>query len=143
MPIAEVADKLIDPASQSLTLADCGRPDLPLIYVNRGYEKMTGYTREEVIGQNCRFLQGAGTDKTTIEKIKLAIGASEPTIVDLLNYRKDGSTFWNRLSIIPVKNGAGATTHFIGIQTDISRMRQLQDRLYKLALELQNLVQTV
>ena len=140
MPVAELADKMIDPASQSLTLADCGRPDLPIIYANRGFEKMTGYTRDEAIGRNCRFLQGKGTDRMTVAKVRSAIRANEPIIVDLLNYRKDGSAFWNRLSIVQVKNDTGATTHLIGIQSDISRMRQLQDKLYKFALELVGIV---
>ena len=140
--VAGLAERLIDPASHSLTLADCRRPDMPLIWVNRGFENMTGYTREEAAGRNCRFLQGPETDRGAVAKMKACLNAKEAAIVDLLNYRKDGTTFWNRLSITPVRNRQGETTHFIGIQSDITRMRQLQDQLYEFALELGAYVRT-
>jgi len=91
----------IDPASHSISLVDARRPDAPIIYVNRGFEVLTGYTRDEVVGRNCRFLQGPDSDPQTVARIRTAVQRGESLIVDLLNYRKDGSTFWNRLSLPP------------------------------------------
>lgn len=124
----------IDPSSQSLSLADCRRPDCPLVYVNKGFEQMTGYTKEEVIGTNCRFLQGPDTDRHTVERIREAIAEGSSLIVDLLNHRKDGSRFWNRLSLRPVRTSSGVLTHFIGIQSEITRMKELEEELYGYAL---------
>jgi len=129
-------DEKLDPAQQSLSLCDIRRPDMPLIYVNRGFERMTGYTPAEVIGHNCRMLQGPDTDPATVRRIREAIADSAPLIVDLLNYRKDGTPFWNRLSLRPVRNAEGVTTHVVGIQTDITHMRALEDRLFGFAEEL-------
>lgn len=133
------SDGRLDPAQQSLTLCDVRRPDAPLIYVNKGFEQMTGYTPAETVGKNCRFLQGPGTDPLTVAAIRNAVRAGAPLIVDLLNYRRDGSTFWNRLSLRPVHNASGILTHYIGIQSDISRMRELEGRLLEMALDLARL----
>lgn len=116
----------IDPASHSISLVDVRRPDAPVIYVNRGFEVLTGYTREECVGRNCRFLQGPDSDPETVARIRDAVQRGEPLIVDLLNYRKDGSTFWNRLSLAPVRDAKGRLTHIIGIQSDITALLALQ-----------------
>lgn len=129
-------DRRIDPSMQSVSLADATRPDCPLIYVNRGFEHLTGYTREECLGRNCRFLQGPETDPAAVKRIKLAIAAGEPLIVDLLNYRKDGTIFTNRLSLRPVRSAADELTHIVGIQSDITRMLSLQETLVEWAIEL-------
>lgn len=129
-------DPLIDPSSHSLTLADLAKKDAPLVYVNRGFEKMTGYEPIEVLGRNCRFLQGPRTERKTVAKIRDAIEKGEPLIVDILNYRKDASTFWNRLSLRPVHDQVGKPRFMIGIQTDISRMRELEDRMFGYADEI-------
>ena len=136
IPDLAFQDERLDPAQQSLSLCDIRRPDMPLIYVNRGFERMTGYTPTEVIGRNCRMLQGPDTDPATVQRIREAIAAGEPLIVDLLNYRKDGSGFWNRLSLRPVRDPKGVVTHVVGIQTDITHMRALEDRLFGFAREL-------
>lgn len=134
--VTQPPSRQVDPASQSISLVDVRRPDGPIIYVNRGFEHLTGYTREECIGRNCRFLQGPGTDRSVVARIRKAIQAGEELIVDLLNYRKDGSTFWNRLSLKPIRNAAGELTHFIGIQSDISAMLALQGMVEEWARDL-------
>jgi len=116
----------IDPASHSISLVDARRPDAPIIYVNRGFEVLTGYAREDVVGRNCRFLQGPDSDPQTVARIRTAVQRGESLIVDLLNYRKDGSTFWNRLSLAPVHDAKGELTHIIGIQSDITPLLALQ-----------------
>jgi PAS domain S-box-containing protein len=126
----------IDSSQHSVSLCDLGRPDAPLIYVNRGFENLTGYSRAEVVGRNCRFLQGADTDRGTVRRLREAVTRGEPLLVDLLNYRKDGSRFWNRLSLRPVRTAEGALTHIIGIQSDMTRLKDIEEQLNTLALEL-------
>lgn len=126
----------IDSSQHSVSLCDLRRPDAPLIYVNRGFENLTGYSREEVVGRNCRFLQGSDTDRETVARIRAAVKAGEPLLVDLLNYRKDGKPFWNRLSLRPVRSGDGSLTHIIGIQSDMTRLKEIEEQLAVLALEL-------
>jgi PAS domain S-box-containing protein len=126
----------IDSSQHSVSLCDLGRPDAPLIYVNRGFENLTGYSRGEVVGRNCRFLQGVETDRGTVRRIREAVTRGEPLLIDLLNYRKDGSRFWNRLSLRPVRTSGGAVTHIIGIQSDMTRLKDIEEQLNTLALEL-------
>lgn len=133
---ALLSDRKLDPSTQALTLSDVRRPDAPLVYVNHGFERMTGYTRHDALGQNCRFLQGRETSPEAVTQMRAAIKNGNHLIVDVLNYRKDGSTFWNRLSLTPVKDQDGQLTHYIGIQNDITKMRDLHDRLYDIAIEL-------
>ena len=131
-----VADRKLDPATQALTLADVRRPDAPLVYVNQGFEQMTGYPRDYAVGRNCRFLQGPDTSRETIAEMRDAIRDSRVFLADILNYKKDGTPFWNRLSLTPVLDAAGETTHYIGIQSDITALLSLQERLHEVALEL-------
>jgi PAS domain S-box-containing protein len=124
-------DRALASAAEGITISDISLPDNPLIYVNSGFEQMTGYSAHDVLGKNCRFLQGVNTDKTAAEEIRQAIRQERPCVTELLNYRKDGSVFWNRLSITPVKNNQGQTTHFVGVQSDITQRREAQEALLK------------
>lgn len=126
----------IDSALHSVSLSDVRRPDAPLIYVNQGFENLTGYTKQEVVGRNCRFLQGIDTDRDAVRQVREAVHAGAPLLIDLLNYRKDGSRFWNRLSLRPVRTPGGELTHIIGIQSDLTRLKETEEQLYALALEL-------
>lgn len=116
-------------AAEGVTIADARLSDRPLIYVNEGFERVTGYPAAEVLGRNCRFLQGPGTDRAEVKKINAAIAEERECIVEILNYRKDGTPFWNRLSITPVRDEAGKVTHFIGIQSDVTARRNAEDEL--------------
>ncbi|RYD64483.1 MAG: PAS domain-containing protein, partial [Verrucomicrobiaceae bacterium] len=127
-----ISDRRLDPSTQALTLADVRRPGSPLVWVNQGFEKMTGYTRDEAVGRNCRFLQGPDTSTEAVAQMREAISREESLIVDVLNYRKSGTAFWNRLSLVPVLNSEGKAMHYIGIQSDITGMKALQDRLHEL-----------
>lgn len=132
MPVSsDLKDRALASAAEGITISDPSLPDNPLIYVNSGFEQMTGYTADEVLGRNCRFLQGPQTGKTAAETIRKAIREDRPCIVEILNYRKDGSTFWNRLSMTPVKNNRGITSHFIGVQSDITRRKQAEEDLLR------------
>ncbi len=95
----------------------------PIIYVNRGFERITGYSADEVIGRNCRFLQGPGTDPERTDRIRKALAEGTDVVVELLNYRKDGSEFWNLVSITPIFDPSGRLVHRIGLQLDVTQRR--------------------
>jgi PAS domain S-box-containing protein len=122
--------KAVDNAPIGITLSDPAQEDNPLIYVNDGFVEQTGYSREEALGRNCRFLQGAETDEATVAELRRAIDAEEPVSVTIRNYRADGSAYWNYLEIAPVRDDDGEVVNFIGFQQDVTdlieRQRQLQ-----------------
>src|SRR4051812_5764342 len=91
--------------------------------------QMTGYDRGEIIGRNCRFLQGEDRGQDARWILKDAVQKGSSVSVELRNYRKDGSLFWNELYMSPVKNSSGVITHFIGVQNDITRRKNAEERL--------------
>ena len=119
-------DRALAAAAEGITISDALLPDQPIIYVNEGFERLTGYSSEEIVGKNCRFLQGSQTETNTVIQIQKALNDDIPCSVEILNHKKDGTPFWNRLSITPVKNETGVTTHFIGIQSDITKRRNAE-----------------
>jgi PAS domain S-box-containing protein len=122
-----VKEQAIDEAPLGFSIADATAEDEPLVYVNDTFLEMTGYRREEVLGQNCRFLQGKETDEKTVATIREALAAQQPVSVDIVNYRKTGETFWNKVDINPLRNSEGEVTHFVGFQTDITE-RKVEER---------------
>jgi len=122
-------DRALDVAAEGITIADARLPARPLIYANDGFERLTGYPVGEVLGRNCRFLQGPESDPTAVAEIRAAIAEQRECIVEILNYRRDGSSFWNRLSVTPVRAESGVVTHFIGIQSDVTARREAEEGL--------------
>jgi two-component system sporulation sensor kinase C len=106
--------------TSGISVADACQPDLPLVYVNPAFEVMTGYLLEEVQGKNCRFLQGADRDQTSLVPLREAVAARREVVTVIRNYRKDGTAFWNELSLSPIRNRDGKVTHIVGIQMDVS-----------------------
>ena len=127
----ELKDRALAASAEGITIADARLPDNPLIYVNAGFERLTGYSAAEVLGRNCRFLQGSGADAATVDLLRTAVREKREVTVQLLNYRKDGTPFWNRLSITPVKDAAGTVTHFIGVQSDVTAEKRAKEALEK------------
>lgn len=125
----QLKERALESTAEGVVIADCSQPDMPIIYVNRAFTQMTGYDYDEVIGKNCRFLQGPDTNPAASRTIRKAIATERPCMVEILNYRKDGTAFWNRLSITPVRDEQNRTTHFIGIQSDITRRQQAENKL--------------
>jgi PAS domain S-box-containing protein len=121
--------RAIEATVQGITIADARRPDDPLIYANAAFERITGYPVDEVLGRNCRFLQGEGTDPETVAEVRAAVEARRPVATELLNYRKDGTPFWNRLEIVPIAADDGTVTHFLGLQRDVTDRREREERL--------------
>nr|AML77886.1 putative LOV domain-containing protein [Eremosphaera viridis] len=104
----------------TFVVADNTLPDCPLIYVSDGFCDLTGYTPEEILGHNCRFLQGEGTDLKTVGRLRESIRTGRPISVRILNYKKDGSPFWNLLTMTPIKDSDGRVTKVVGVQVDVT-----------------------
>jgi PAS domain S-box-containing protein len=124
----QLRDRAIRAATQGIIITDPNQPDNPIVYVSLGFEQMTGYSLVESVGSNCRFLQGRDTDPAVIARLREAVRAAEPCTVELLNYRKDGTPWWNELSISAVRDADGQLTHFVGVQTDVTQRRRLEEQ---------------
>ncbi len=109
----------VEERERSVVISDPSRPDTPIIFVSDEFEAQTGYPPEEVLGRNCRFLQGPETDPKAVQAIRDALAAETEITVDLVNYRKDGTKFWNRLRIRPLFDDRGRVRYFVGAQNPI------------------------
>ena len=107
-----------------MVITDPRRPDNPIVFVNDSFCRLSGYPREEILGRNCRFLQGPETDPDTVARIRAAVQAVKPIEIDIRNRRKDGELFWNRLLLAPVRDAAGQLTYFFASQVDVTLERE-------------------
>lgn len=110
--------KALQTSGQTFLITDPKREDNPIIYASQSFFKLTGYSSSEVLGRNCRFLQGPLTDRDAVMRIRKGVEEGVDTTERLLNYRKDGSTFWNQLFVAPLKDTAGNIVHFLGVQCE-------------------------
>jgi two-component system cell cycle sensor histidine kinase/response regulator CckA len=124
-----VRDRAVRATSQGIVITDSTLPDHPIIYANPGFEALTGYSSADAHGRNCRFLQGPDTDPQAVSAFREAIAEGRELTVELLNYRKDGTTFWNEVSLSPVRDDANRITNYVGVQVDVTQRRQLDARL--------------
>lgn len=122
-------ERAMDEAPVGITISDPETPDNEIIYANDAFERITGYPPENVLGRNCRFLQGAETSEASVEKMRDAIENREPVVAEVLNYRRNGEKFWNEVTIAPLYDEDGAVTHFVGFQRDITARKEAQQEL--------------
>ncbi|WP_377477131.1 MAG: PAS domain S-box protein [Microcoleus anatoxicus] len=122
-------DRAMAATSTGIVISDATKPEHPIVYCNPAFESITGYQRQEILGKNCRFLQGIDTDPAALEIIRQALQTQSECQVILKNYRKDGTAFWNALSISPVRDRTGKLTHFIGVQRDITERKKAEEDL--------------
>jgi PAS domain S-box-containing protein/diguanylate cyclase (GGDEF)-like protein len=135
IPIDELPHVLlraVGAAAHGITIGDAS-PDRRLVYVNDAFVRMTGYPAEEVLGLNCRFLQGPGTDPSSVSIMCEALATGRDASTVLLNFRKDGTPFWNEVSISAVRNPAAEITHYIGTQIDVTERVQREQEIARLA----------
>ena len=138
---AKLFTQAMEQTRMALCISDPYQDDCPIVYVNEAFVRLTGYDREEIIGRNCRFLQGEDTGEDAVERIRSAIDDQEVRVIDILNYRKDGSAFWNALHIGPIFGDEGKLTYYYGSQwdvTDILAEREHQTLNDNLIRELQH-----
>jgi len=121
--------KAIDCSNDGIVITAGNQPNRPIVYVNEAFCRLTGYTPEDILGRDCRFLQGAHTDSEALQELRDTLARGGSTRVRLLNYRKDGSTFWNELSVSPVIDEWGNISHHIGIQKDITDQVEYEAKL--------------
>lgn len=140
----QLLHRAIAATNNGVTISDMRRADRPLVFVNQAFLQLTGYSSEDVLGRNCRFLQGSETNQSEVQILREAVAEGREITVMLRNFRKSGELFLNELTISPVHDGNGAVTHYIGIQHDVSvreaaalEIRSLNARLTEQAFELQ------
>ena len=125
----KIKDKAFASVNNGILISDATRPDMPIIYVNEAFCRITGYSPEDVIGKNCRFLQNDDRQQPAIEEIRHALKTGIPCDTVLRNYRKDGTLFYNEFSISPIKSVDGKISHFVGIQHDITERKNVERNL--------------
>ncbi|WP_130904704.1 MULTISPECIES: PAS domain-containing protein [unclassified Pseudomonas] len=136
---AKLLQLMVEASNDGIVVAEQEGSDSILIYANPAFERLTGYSADEILYQDCRFLQGADHDQASLNAIRDAIRLGQPCRQVLRNYRKDGSLFWNELSITPVYNDADQLTYYIGIQHDVSEKIAALERVQSLETEVADL----
>ena len=126
----QMMERAIESCSNGIAIADATVADHPIIYVNPSFERIAGYARDELIGKNCLFLQGIDTDTPAAKQLRIALEEGRESQVILRNFRKDGTAFWNELSMAPVYNSRRHLTHFIAVHTDITYRQQSEEQLF-------------
>jgi len=139
----ELKERVMDEAPIGITISDANREDNPIVYVNDAFERLTGYSRGEVLGRNCQFLHGEDTDPETVTQLRKAIDDEEPVTVELVNYRADGERFWNEVTVTPIRNQVGDVTHFAGFQSDVTACREAEFKTQQRKEDLERLVSRI
>ena len=130
--IPQVLAAILDECVNGVTLADPDLEDAPIVYANKAFERLTGYTQEDIVGRNCRFLQGVDRDQPARFQLAEAIKNSEEIEVDLRNYKKDGTLFYNRLKVTPLFDRKKRVIYYLGVQFDVTDKVNASNEIKKL-----------
>jgi PAS domain S-box-containing protein len=131
--IPYILTQIMDSCVNGITLADPDQPDDPIVYANEVFCRITGYSREEILGRNCRFLHGDDREQPGLARIREALRAHQPVDTVLRNYRKDGTLFYNRLHIRPLFDRDGRVIYYLGVQHDVTEQIRAQEALDRLS----------
>jgi PAS domain S-box-containing protein len=131
-----VLTQILDACVNGVTLSDPDLPDSPIIYANKAFEEMSGYTQDEILGRNCRFLQGNDRDQEGLAMIRAALAKNAACVVTLRNYRKDKELFLNRLSIRPLVDRDNNVIYYLGVQYDVTNEVKAREEIEKLNFEI-------
>jgi PAS domain S-box-containing protein len=127
--IPQILTQILDGSVNGITLSDPDQDDNPIVYANKAFEKISGYSNEETVGRNCRFLQGQERDQEELQQVREAIKNAKPVEVTLKNFRKNGELFYNRLSIKPLFDSEGHLIYFLGVQYDVTEQILAQQEI--------------
>jgi PAS domain S-box-containing protein len=127
--LPRILTRAIAAAAQSITIVDWQARDQPLVYVNDAFARLTGYSTDQILGRNCRFLQGPDTDPAAVSLLHQALARGNEIRTVLLNYRRDGHPFWNEVHLSAVRDRAGRITHYVGYQSDVSERVEREQQL--------------
>lgn len=130
--IPEILSTILDSTSNGITLADPDIEDMPIVYANKSFELMTGYSQEEIIGRNCRFLQGDDRDQDVRFRLREAIDEHLPVEVDIRNYKKNGEMFYNHLVLTPLFDDKGQLLYYLGVQYDVTQQVEAAQEIARL-----------
>jgi len=130
--IPQVLSAILDECVNGVTLADPDLEDAPIVYANKAFERLTGYSQAEIVGKNCRFLQGDDRDQPARYQIAEAMKNHDSVEVTLRNYKKDGTLFHNRLKIIPLFDNKKRVIYYLGVQYDITRQVDSDNEIQEL-----------
>jgi len=140
--IPQILTQILDGSVNGITLSDPDQDDNPIVYANKAFELITGYSNEETVGRNCRFLHDQDKDQEELQQIRDAVKNAKPVEVTLKNFRKNGDLFYNRLSITPLFDSEGQLIYFLGVQFDVTEQIQarqeiktLTDTIHKLSTQ--------
>ncbi|TXI16405.1 MAG: PAS domain-containing protein [Nitrosomonas sp.] len=139
--IPQVLSKILDSCVNGVSLADPDQEDMPLVYVNKAFETITGYTLAETVGRNCRFLQGKDRDQQGVIQLRQALKEKKPIEVTLRNYRKNGELFYNHLELSPLFDSKGNLLYFLGVQLDVTSQLHAEEEIKILKEQLAKLKQ--
>lgn len=130
--IPQILSIILDECVNGVTLSDPDLEDMPIVYVNKAFERMTGYSQTEIVGKNCRFLQGKDREQPARYQLAEAIKRREPVEVTLRNYKKNGELFYNRLKLTPLFDHNDKLLYFLGVQYDVTQQIEAEDEIKKL-----------
>jgi PAS domain S-box-containing protein len=130
--IPQILTQILDGSVNGITLSDPDQDDNPIVYANKAFELITGYSNEETVGRNCRFLHEQDKDQEELQQIRDAVKNAKPVEVTLKNFRKNGELFYNRLSITPLFDTEGHLIYFLGVQYDVTEQILAQQEIKKL-----------
>jgi PAS domain S-box-containing protein len=122
----ELAAFAFERTRMPIVVSDARQPDLPIVLANESFLMLTGYSADEVIGRNCRFLQGEATSRTAVAEIRAAIAQHRDATFEILNYKKDGTPFWNQLHISALRDADGEVAYYFASQIDVTELRRVQ-----------------
>ncbi|WP_262911026.1 sensor histidine kinase [Gillisia lutea] len=125
----KIKSEALQSTTNGIIITDARQKDNPIIYFNPAFQELTGYNEEEILNQNCRFLQADDRDQKSVALMRKAVREGKSCHVVLRNYRKDGSLFWNDLHITPIKDANGTVSHYIGIQLDVTKRKEAEEEL--------------
>ncbi|MCX7109939.1 MAG: PAS domain-containing protein [Proteobacteria bacterium] len=137
--IPQILSKILDSSVNGITLADPDQEDMPIVYANKSFESMTGYTQEEIIGRNCRFLQGDERDQEARFQLRKAIDNCQPIEVNIRNHRKNGELFYNHLALTPLFDNEGKLMYYLGVQYDVTALVRAEEEIKRLSENLEEM----